>query len=92
MEDTLIIIRKDYEHDFSSLCNVETKYSIFVQRKDTTQVYTIILLYNFLLVYTKNTYNQRGSKQRCLHNYQLTKANAYNKTTHNALRNEQLLA
>jgi len=45
---------------FTWLYNFQTGYSILAQWKDAKQVYNIIFLNNFLLNYTKNTYNQRG--------------------------------
>jgi len=50
----------------------------------TQFVYNLIFLNNFLLGYTKNTYNQRGFSKRYLHNSQLTMANAHNEAIHNA--------
>jgi len=49
-------------------------------------VYNVTFLSNFLLGYTKNTYNQRGLSKRYLHNSQRTKANADNEAIHNVFR------
>jgi len=48
MQDTLDITGAVCEYDFTLSCTLETGYSVFVQWKDTTQVYNIICL-NFLL-------------------------------------------
>ena len=48
------------------------------------------LVYNFLLGYTKNAYNQHGFCKRYLHNSQLTKANADSEAIHNAFGNDWL--
>ena len=50
-------------------------------------VYNLFLLNNFLLAYTKNSYNQRGFSKRCLRNSKRTEANADNEAIHNPFRN-----
>jgi len=88
MQDTLYITGVGDGYDFTWLYTLETSCSILVQRKDTAQVYNIIFLSNFLLVYTKNVYNQRGFSNITLHNCQLAKVNANNEGTHNHGRRE----
>jgi len=57
MRDTPDITGAGYEYDFTWLYTLETGYSILVQWKDTTEVYNLVFLNNFLLDNTKNAYN-----------------------------------
>jgi len=61
-------------------------FSPWLKTLATQLVYKFIFLSNFLLGYTKNTYNQRGFSKRYLHNSQLIKAGADNEAIHNAFR------